>query len=374
MLKLVMRSHRLVLLICLFACAPSGARAQGEVVEVQPATAQQAPRPITNEEFLRLLRQLPSRPDLRDELVEEIRRRGISFPLTPGLRSLVATKSGNDSLLRRTLDEAERRRLNPAAAALPSEREALELLERAREATLAAAEAMPDFVVKQQVVRSAARGLTKNWSVLDRLTVAVSYRDGEGEKYRVLAVNGMPSGTESEEKGDYAGLGGTSSTGEYVTRLALLFTPASRAEFRMVDTDLLRGRRTVVYEFEVLKKNWKAVITHNNERSVAVGARGRVWIDRESSRVLRLESIATEIEPGFPVTASANTIDYDWVTIADRQYLLPSRAVLEMTGAYAGHTLQTRNDIRFRNYQKYGSEVKVLEEDIIDEEAPEKKP
>ena len=35
-----------------------------------------------------------------DEIVEEIRKRGIGFPLTEGMRSLVATKSGSDALLR----------------------------------------------------------------------------------------------------------------------------------------------------------------------------------------------------------------------------------------------------------------------------------
>src|SRR5262245_37516299 len=73
----------------------------------------QARPPMTNQEFVRLLYQLPAHPEQRDKLVDEIRKRGINFPLTDGLRSLVATKSGNDALLRRTLEEAERKRLNP---------------------------------------------------------------------------------------------------------------------------------------------------------------------------------------------------------------------------------------------------------------------
>src|SRR6266542_3949139 len=88
--------------------------------------------PLTSKEVVSLVYQLPSHPERRDEIVEEIRTRGIGFPLTPGLRSLVATKSGNDALLRRTLDEAERRRTNPVASTLPSEAEANELLDRTR--------------------------------------------------------------------------------------------------------------------------------------------------------------------------------------------------------------------------------------------------
>src|SRR2546423_14069236 len=84
--------------------------------------------PMTNQEFVRLLYQLPKHPETKDALVEEVRRRGINFPLTDGLRSLVATKSGNDALLRRTMEEAERRRQNPSSFRLPSEAEGNEVL------------------------------------------------------------------------------------------------------------------------------------------------------------------------------------------------------------------------------------------------------
>ncbi len=129
---------------------------------------------------------------MRDEIVDEIRKRGIGFQLTSGMRSLVATKSGNDALLRRTIEEAERRRVNPAASTLPSETEGNELLARTRNVTLAAANAMPDFLVKQIIKRSVAYGTTTNWIPQDNLTLAVGYRANAGEEYRVLSVNGMP--------------------------------------------------------------------------------------------------------------------------------------------------------------------------------------
>ena len=114
------------------------------------------------------------------------------------MRSLVATKSGNDALLRRTLEEAERRRVNPTASALPPDAEANELLDRTRAATLGAAAAMPDFIVKQLIKRSSAYGTTNNWIPQDNLTIAVGYRANAGEQYKVLAVNGMPLGPGSK--------------------------------------------------------------------------------------------------------------------------------------------------------------------------------
>src|SRR5438128_2167666 len=69
--------------------------------------------PLTSQELVRLVYELPKHPEKHDEIVEVIRQRGIGFPLTDGMRSLVAAKSGSDAVLRRTLEEAERRRLNP---------------------------------------------------------------------------------------------------------------------------------------------------------------------------------------------------------------------------------------------------------------------
>src|SRR5688500_2291307 len=126
------------------------------------AQTQSQHRPLTSKEIVSLVYQLPGHPEKRDEIVEEIRTRGIGFPLTPGLRSLVATKSGNDALLRRTLEEAERRRINPTASALPSDNEGNELLERTRNVTLAAANARPDVIVEQFIRRSVAYGTTAN--------------------------------------------------------------------------------------------------------------------------------------------------------------------------------------------------------------------
>src|SRR5687767_8926455 len=186
-------------------------------------SAQTQQRPLTSKEFVSLLYMLPRSPQTRDELIEEIRKRGIGFPLTDGMRSVVATKSGNDALLRRTLEEAERRRVNPTASALPSENEGNELLERTRNVTLAAANAMPDFIVKQLIRRSVAYGTTANWIPQDNLTVAVGYRANVGEEYKILSVNGMPSGPEVQTTRDYskyAPKGASSSGVEYISALA----------------------------------------------------------------------------------------------------------------------------------------------------------
>jgi hypothetical protein len=294
------------------------------------------------------------------------------------MRSLVATKSGSDPVLRRTIEEAERRRLNPRASVLPSESEGNELLEKTRIATLAATEAMPDFMVKQIIKRMVAFGLTTNWIPNDNLTIAVTYRTGVGEQYKLLSRNGFPAGQGSQEAKDYGDkIGGASSTGEYASGLAAIFQRDSMTTFRMVDTDLLRGRRTIVYEYEVKKPNSQLTLKAGREQTTTAGSRGRVWIDREADRVLRFEQIATEVDPGFPIRAASSVIDYEWVAINEQQYLLPSHADILITNYVRGDKTQSRNEIRFRGYQKFGAELKVIDE--IDEsdfppDTPEKSP
>jgi hypothetical protein len=367
--------------LCIVLCAAQ--------VASQTTTQQ---KPLTSQELVRLVYQLPTQPQRRDEIIEEIRRRGIDFELTTGIRSVVATKSGNDALLRRTLEEAARRRSNPSSYTPPSATEAAELLANARKVSLEAAKSIPDFVVKQLVTRSEARGKTQNWQVRDRLTVAVSYRESAGgEQYKLLAVNGLLNESSGAERGSYEQAGGSTTTGEFASLLIRIFSEEAATSFEAADTDTLRGRRTIIYNFDIKKdvaRNRLLFGGDGGTRVTTTGLRGRIWIDRENFRVLRAEYTTTDIEPDFPIRQLDKSIDFDWVTISDKPYLLPVAAAATFTsvvpvtyierggrGKFTQlETLQSRNEIRFRNYQRFGSEVKIIDEGDFEEEPPAKKP
>jgi hypothetical protein len=331
-------------------------------------------KPIAQSEYVKMLYDVQKNPNQIGELIETIRTRGIGFVLTDGLRGLTASKSRNNAELKRTLEEAERRRSNPDAAKLPSQKEVAEILAKAREATLTAVEEMPDFVVKQQIQRSAAYAGTNNFRNLDRLVVAVSYRSDGKEEYKVLSVNGVVQNN-SQPKGTYEEVGGTSSTGEFVTVLAKIFKPESETKFEIADTDLIKGRRTVVFYYSIERdKAQQALVAagYFNDSTIT-GMKGKIWIDRENYRVLKIESEATEIPENFPIRSAKRVIDYDWVKISDVDYLLPSLSDVRLTLRQSRDVFETRNVIRFKDYQKYGSEVRVLDGD---EEVPneEEKP
>ena len=327
--------------------------------------------PLTQKEYVNMLYALQKDPGGKADIVEALRKRGIDFVVTDGLRDLTRSKGANDEELKRALDEAGRRKENPVAAKPPSARESAEALDRTRKNTLDAVGEMPDFVVKQQVQRSAAYAGTGNFRNLDRLVVAVSYRSTGQEDYRLLSMNGVLQNN-VQSRQSYEEAGGTSSTGEFVTVLATIFKPESETKFTVVDTDMIRERKAIVFEFLIAKDRAQEVIsaTGYTTESTIAGMKGRIWIDRESFRVLRIQSEATEIPAGFPITTAKRNIDYDWVKISDEKYLLPSLSDVRLSFREKSNVFETRNLIKIKDYQKYGSEVVILDDDVKPEPSP----
>ena len=329
----------------------------------------QAPqqKPLSQTEYVKMLYGLQANPASKEDLISAIRKRGLGFTLTRGLRSLTISKSKNDAELRRTLEEANRRRVNPTSAKLPSEAEAKELIDKARQNTLAAVEEMPDFVVKQRIKRSAAYAGTNNFRSLDRLIVAVSYLSKGQEEYKVLSINGVIQ-DKPKSKSDYSEVKGTSSTGEFVSVLAKIFKRDSETKFELVDTDTIRGKRTVVFDYSIEKDKAKQLLTSQGyvTDSTITGVKGRIWIDCKDFRVLRVENIATEIPANFPIRSAQRIINYEWVKINEEIFLLPSLSDVRLTFRQDKNLFESRNLIHFKDYKKYGSEVIILDDDNED--------
>lgn len=80
----------------------------------------------------------------------------------------------------------------------------------------------------------------------------------------------------------------------------------------------------------------------------------------------------TDIARDFPVKAVTKYIDYDLIDIAGEKYLLPTLSDFRGTVQSSDKRFESRNVIRFKNYQKFGTEVKIVAEDT--EPVPEEKP
>ena len=229
------------------------------------------------------------------------------------------------------------------------------MLEQARYHALDFVEELPNFTVTQMVRRYARPRGSQNWKLQDTLEVELSYSGDKGEKFKMLSVNG------ARTRMTYEQLGGSTSTGEFGSMLGGLFAPQSQAEFKEVKSELFRGHKTVVFDFTVRTPNSRSQISDKTTgREIISGYQGSVWIDTESKRVLRLELSHDDIPSGFPVTLAENAVEYDWVTVAAKHYLLPVRAEMLLGGERGGYT---RNVIEMRNYHKFEADVKILTSD-----------
>jgi hypothetical protein len=327
-------------------------------------------KPLTQAEYVKMLYALQKEPGQKATLIEALRKRGIDFVVNDGLRGLTRTKGANDEELKSALDEADRRRANPEAAKMPAPKDAADVLEKTRINTLASLEDMPDFVVKQIIARSASYAGTGNWKPLDTVIIAVSYSTEKGEQYKVLALDGAP--VESEKGSNYSNIPGSTTGGEFVEALQRLFKPDSKTRFEALTTDTVRGRPCLVFNYEILVENARDGVGFKTEKgskdfsftTVPAGERGRVWIDRKDGRILRIAYQATDIPKDFEVRAFESSIDYDWVQIGEEKFLLPVQSDAKFTSAEGGKLFQSRNLIRFKNYQRYGTEVKILDDDV----------
>jgi hypothetical protein len=334
-------------------------------------------KPSTQTEYVRMLYALEKNPTTTGEVIDALRRRGIAFVLTDGVRGLTRSKGGNNDELKRALEEAERRRRDPEGSKMPVAEEIAGFIDKARSRALETVDEMPDFVVKQLITRSGAYSGTGNWRPYDNLIIAVSFSTEKGEQYRLLAQNGAPV-QDSATMSSYGGLEGATSGGEFVEDLAKIFKPESKTRFDLITTDTIRGRRALVYEYTInIENNKDGGVGLKGAKGVLIdsapaGEKGRIWLDRETQRVLRIEYQLTDISPTFAVKAVTKSIDYDLVEIAGEKYLLPIVSDFRGTVQEGTRKFDSRNLIRFRNYQKYGTEVTIVEEDTepVKEEKP----
>ena len=80
-----------------------------------------------------------------------------------------------------------------------------------------------------------------------------------------------------------------------------------------------------------------------------------VEVDKETHKIMRVTSIADDIPPGFPIRHVESTLDYDYVELSGRPFLLPLKGNVIATGA----DFLEKNENEFRIYRKYEAESTI---------------
>lgn len=179
----------------------------------------------------------------------------------------------------------------------------------------------------------------------------MSYSD-EKESYKLLTINGRRTFL------TYGAIGGVITEGEFGSMLNEIFAGRSQTEFRWDHWTTLRKRPTHVYTFRVRrdKSHYRMTTgTRGRNDTAVLGQHGYVYVDGDTGRTVRILAEADGIPADFAVRGASTMLDYDFVEIAGRQYLLPLHAETRLK------TLEmlTRNDVEFQSYRKFAADTTI---------------
>jgi hypothetical protein len=235
---------------------------------------------------------------------------------------------------------------NSARTRSPSPTESL--IERARDAAFEFSEKLPNFICEEFMSRYTQRGRQEE-TALDVVSAELIYENAQ-ESYRNVKINDRPTDKALQE------IGGSWSTGEFATTLLDLFHPDTNAQFRSGGASTIAGFSAQVYDFQVRRENSHWTL-HAGSQAVSPAYEGSVWVDPKTARVLRIEMQASNIPSDFPMDSVESAVDYSYVTIGEKSFLLPVHA--ESLGCERGTNFCSHNVIDFRNYHEYTSSIKI---------------
>ena len=139
--------------------------------------------------------------------------------------------------------------------------------------------------------------------------------------------------------------------------LACFNTQQVNAAFKRRGEEKMVGRTAVVYDYSVAQAHSHWTMVSPDGRQYKPAYEGAVWIDKESRRVLRIEQRTTAFPRDFTLSRAECKLQYAWVRIEQKSYLLPSAS--ENIGCMSGSGACTRNVLEFKNYRKFTADSNI---------------
>ncbi|HTZ81829.1 MAG TPA: VWA domain-containing protein, partial [Candidatus Acidoferrales bacterium] len=238
-------------------------------------------------------------------------------------------------------------------APAPASQQIDAMIAAARKRALDYGKTLPNFLCIEVTNRSVDASGNGRWKHRDSLAELLSYHDNQ-ESRTTLEIDGKRSTLKRADMNSNWPL----SVGEFGAMLNLVFQPSSKTEFQWKEAAALGdGSGTVqVFNYRVDGKNATIVLTEGNA-DAAVGFHGRVYLDPSTGGVRRVTLEADAIPHSFAVHAASMTVDYDFVGISGRDYLLPVSSSVRLE---KGHHKIELNEITFRDYRRFASRTKIM--------------
>ena len=297
---------------------------------------------------------------LDDRTIESLQGLGAG-PKT--VQALMRLRDASRKLGEAAPPEPEKRR-SPMPPPPPEEQQ--RIIEEVRDYALNYTKHLPDFICTQVTRRYGDPSGLEFWRKLDTVTAKLSYFE-EKEDYQVILLNNRPVDL------TYDDLGGSTSTGEFGTMLREIFEPDSETTFAWERWGKLRGKLVHVYSYRVRQDKSEWAISYERKMSVVPAYRGLIYVDRDTLMVLRITLQAQNIPPSFPIQEARTVLDYDYVDISGRDFMLPLKFEMRMRQG----RLLVKNEVEFRLYRKFGAEAIItfdtpepLPEEMTTEQPP----
>jgi len=212
---------------------------------------------------------------------------------------------------------------------------------------------LPNFMCNQITNRSVDLNGSMTWKLKDTLTERLTYLNQvESRKTLEVEVNGQKSDSDVDQKV------GMITIGEFGYVLSNLFRPASKADFEWKKTGTIADEKVQVYDYRVARDNSTFTLRTGSNDVITVGYHGQVFIENSTRRVRRITQVADDVPKKCPVHAVSVSVDYDYVMINKHDYLLPVGAQIMVRKGYRETDL---NEIEFRNFHRFSSNLKVLD-------------
>ena len=209
---------------------------------------------------------------------------------------------------------------------------------------------LPNFVCLQTIEEFAAGRKKGHWAKKNTSVFRLVF-DGKHEKQSLELVNGRPPGSVHQTVARRSLI----TEGEFAILLSNVFGAGSNATFEWkgwVDSD---GRRLAAYDYSIDQEHSTLKLSLSDLAQAVLPYHGSVYADPVSGAIWHISDEANEIPKAIKTRSIATSIDYRTVTLGNAAYLLPDRASVQV----ATDSGFVRNDIYFRNYQKFEAQSTI---------------
>jgi hypothetical protein len=231
----------------------------------------------------------------------------------------------------------------------PDSKEQASVLKDVTEYALLYAKNLPNFICTQVTRRYADPTGMEFWHLQDTVLTKLSYFE-QKEDYKVVMVNNQAVNNLS-----YNELGGATSSGEFGSMLKAIFSPETQTRFEWDHWATLRGKRMHVFSYHVSQIHSDWAVVYEKSQKVVPAYRGMIYVDKDTLAVMRVTLEAEDMPVSFPVQTATTVLDYDFIDISGREFVLPLKATMRMRSG----KILVKNDTEFRLYKKFGAEATI---------------